>query len=253
MTPEEREALLNTPAFGKGSEEIKEEPKEVTESEEEVKEEEAPAQSEEESKVPYSRFKKFHDEATQLREELAELRRKVEYKSEVPQPEEEIPDTWLQLYGDSDISREAWKIQKKQNEEIFERARNEAIEAVRSQQKQEADRVKTNMEILENEFETLSDFVGREVTAKEQEALLDIVDYYTPKDKEGNYAGSILSLEKAWEIYELKQGAIKAPKKTARDNIALMLGSQNQGDPNLQAERDKNFNPLDWNAWKGRL
>lgn len=249
MTEEERQKLLDTPAYGEGSEEGV-----VTKPEGEVTEEEAPAESVEESKVPYSRFKKFHDEATQLRTEVEELRRQVtSYQPRQEEPEVEVPERWIRLYGDSDASKEAWREQQRLNEETITRAREEAIEAVRAEKYQEAERIENNIATIDEEFELLSDYLGRTITEKEQEAILDIVDDYTPKDQEGNYAGAIMPLEKAYEIYELKQQASTAPKKIARDSVASLSGSQSQGQSDAKAEQDKSFNPFDWDAAKKRL
>ncbi len=49
------------------------------------------------------------------------------------------------------------------------------------------------------------------------------------------------------EIYELKNEAKKAPKKQSRDNVAALSSSQTQGEPTIEAEKDKNFNPS-WGA-----
>ena len=42
------------------------------------------------------------------------------------------------------------------------------------------------------------------MTEEEEIAILEIVDEYTPKDKDGDYLVSLLPFEYAWEIYENK-------------------------------------------------
>jgi len=254
----------NAPAFGneaqviekkeapETSEEVKEEVKE--EIKEETPKEEVPVTPlvEEENKVPYSRFKKFHDEATDLRQTVADLEAKFEAKQEVSnQPE--VPSFWVKLYGDSPEAKEAWKIQSEQNQELVKHAKEEALEAVRNERHEETERVGENVEMIDNHFEALGDFVGRKVTDKEQSSILDIVDEYTPKDKDGNYAGQMLPFDKAWEVYEFRNNASKAPKKTSRDSVASLSGTQTQGQPSDKAEQDKNFNPLDWNSWRNKI
>lgn len=256
MTIDKDKIDLNAPAFGEGAQKIEvptdeavaepvEEPKvEVKETEE---------TSEEESKVPYSRFKKFHDRAAEAEAEAEKWKAKalaLETKPETVSTD--IPSYWVKLYGDSPESQEAWKIQSEQNEVLKREAREQAVEAVRNERFEEAKRTEQKVEVIDQNLDTLSAFVGRDLTDKEQEAVLDIVDDYTPKGGDGNYLGAMLPFEKAWEIYELKQQASKAPKTKARDQVASLSGTQTQGEPVI-TEKDKNFNPLDWNAYQRRI
>jgi hypothetical protein len=219
----------------------------------EVKEEVPEEASAEESKVPYSRFKKFHDEALRLRQETEEWRAKAEAIKPEEKPVSNVPEFWKELYGDSEASQRAWTIQSKQNEELISKARTEAIEAVRNERVQEAQRTEKNLETLDDHLEQVSAVAGRDLTEKEESTVLDIIDDYTPKDADGNYAGPMLSPDKAWEIYELKQQALKAPKVQARDAVASLSNAQSNGDPNVQTEKNKSFNPLDWGSYKNRL
>lgn len=257
MTIEKDKIDLNAPAFGPGSqnlEEAKPTAEAVVEPVEVKKEEVSVESSEEESKVPYSRFKKFHDRAIDAEREAAEWRAKAE--SIKPEPvstsNADLPEFWKELYGDSEASQKAWKIQSEQNALLKEEARREAVEAVRNERFEESKRTDQNVEKLDENFEDLSALVGRDLTDKEQSDVLDIVDEYTPKDEYGNYLGVILPFEKAWEIYGLKAQASKAPKAQARDQVASLSGAQSQGET-IITEKDKNFNPLDWNAWRTRI
>ncbi len=66
-------------------------------------------------------------------------------------------------------------------------------------------RVEKNIDKINDNFEELSENIGRELTEYEQSAVLDIVDKYTPKDDKGNYAVSLLPFDYAWEIYEAER------------------------------------------------
>ena len=258
---------LNAPAFGPGSQLIEDEAEkeETINSEEEIvveetpevtpEEEEVPAEplEEEESKVPYSRFKKFHDEATDLRQKVADYEARFENREPMSPQESDVPTFWTDLYGESDAATKAWRVQEKQNQSLIEDAREQAIEAVRNERTEEANAINSNMESLDNQIESLSDFVGRKLTGKEESSILDIVDEYTPKDENGNYAGQTIPMDKAWEIYELKNSASKAPKKASRDSVASLSAKQTDGQPNSKNEQDTNFDPLNWNAYKNRI
>jgi len=246
---------MNAPGFGPGSQKVEpQEAPEVAEVKPVETSVEAPAEVAEatESKVPYSRFKKFHDEALELRQKVADIEARMDQEPE-SKTESEMPAFWVELYGDSDASKKAWKIQSEQNEALIAQAQEKAIEAVRNERYQEAERVETNVSYLDDQIDTLSAKVGRDLTDKEQSDILDIIDEYTPKDEEGNYAGDIIPMDKAWEIYELKNQVAKAPKQASRDSIASLSGTATQGSSSQREEQDKAFNPLDWNAWKRRI
>lgn len=242
---------LNAPAFGPGSQNIETETEEAEAQPVKVeKEEETEETSEEESKVPYSRFKKFHDEAKSAREEAEFWKKEAESNKKETVTTEEVPEFWKELYGDSEASQKAWRIQEKANDSLIERSRREAIEAVRNERYEESKQVEENVDKIDSNFDNLSDTLGRELTEKEQSTLLDIVDDYTPKDGDGNYIGEIMPFNKAWEIYELKQQAGKLSKAKSRDSIASLSNTQSQGDPAVIEEKNKQFNPLDWNSYK---
>lgn len=258
-----KEVDLNAPAFGPEAMKADGTPKETVEPSVEEPKEEIEKESEvvepsvEENKVPYSRFKKYHDLAKEAQEEAlmwksqAEALRQI--REEKVESTNDLPDYWVEMYGDSEASKKAWGIQQRQNEQLKKEALEAAISAVREERESESARIEENVMTIDQNMEVLSEYVGRELTDKEQSALLDIVDEYTPKDDDGNYLGSILSFDKAWEIYELKNQAQSAPKKQARDSVAGLSGSKSQGETSITADKSKDFNPLDWNAWKKRV
>lgn len=263
MTPEEmRKIDLNAPAFGPKAQKVGEET--TTESGEEVVKEEKPeVNSEEETMVKYSRFKKFHDEAKQYQQEAEYWRRQAETsrpereESQSQNPLAEAKRLWIETYGEDANSMKGWDNQIKINQafkqEAVESAREEARNTSRNERYEEVQRTQENISVIDNDLEALQDYVGRPITEREEEAILDIVDEFTPKDGYGNYSGALLPMDRAWEIYELKQGASGSTRRSSRDSIASMSGSQSQGDPAVQSEKDKNFEPRDWDAYKRRL
>lgn len=260
------EVDLTKPAFGPGSQKINEEPAKETPvleslpKEEKVEEPVAePVKSddetEEEQKVPYSRFKKFHDRALEAEREAQEWRAKAESITSRPEAKEaqgDIPSYWVELYGDSEQSKRAWGIQQEANNRLIQEAQQKAVEAVKSERFQEEERVSKNEEAIDAEIDALATYAGRPLTQHEQSQILDIVDEFTPKDDKGNYLGATIPFEKAWDIYELKSQASKAPKAEARNKVAALTGSPTSGEPSSD-EKDKNFNPLDWSAYKKRI
>ena len=58
-----------------------------------------------------------------------------------------------------------------------------------------------NVAEIDENMENLVAYIGRDLTEYEECRILEIVDEYTPKDKDGNYSEDLFSFEKAWRIY----------------------------------------------------
>lgn len=262
---------LNKPAFGEGSQTLKEfetKPEEtsVEVTKPEIKEEVSEEETETpvgENKVAYSRFKTIHQRALDAEAEAEHWRLKAEEIeqtrsrfSESRTESTEMPREWEALYGNSEASQKAWGIQLKREQDIERRAFEAGQRGAQELKKIETQRVNENLSTINENFEDLSALVGRDLTEKEETAILDIVDNYTAKDNDGNYLGAMMPFDKAWEVYELKQNSGKTVQRKSRDAVASLSGTNSQGATevdSVQGEKDKNFNPLDWKAWKRRI
>jgi len=69
-----------------------------------------------------------------------------------------------------------------------------------------------NVAEIDKNLDALAKHIGRTLTDEEQEAVLDIVDEFMPKNEDGNYFWPLISFEKAWEVYELRNQANKKVK-----------------------------------------
>ena len=258
---------LNAPAFGQGSQKLEDLMNEASkansvEEKEEVKveekEEEEIVEPVGETKVPYSRFKNVNEarreaeaEAEKWRARAEELEQ-IKYKPRGEDPSE-MPASWVKLYGDSEASKEAWAVQEQREMEIERRAYEAGQRGAQELKQVEQQRLNENLSVIDENFEDLTAIIGRDLTEKEQSAILDIVDTYTAKDSEGNYAGQVMPFDKAWDIYELKQNSGKVAQRKSRDNVASLSGTNTQGEPDIKEEQNKNFNPLNWGAWRNRV
>lgn len=256
---------LTKPAFGSEAQTLSsltEEPKETSVEEpkqnSEIEATEEETESSVENKVPYSRFKNIHNRALEaeaeaekwrLRAEEIEQSRTTRYDADEP---EQMPSDWKELYGDSEASQKAWAVQQRREAAIERRAYEAGQRGAEELEVRQAERINTNIASIDENFEDLSAYVGRNLTAKEQSAVLDIVDDFTPKDETGRYAGPLISFDKAWELYELKQGSANAAKRQSRDNVASLTGTSSQGSTEVKAD-DEAWNPLERGTWKKRL
>jgi hypothetical protein len=250
---------LNAPAFGSGAQRLEDvnQTEPSVEVEQETIEQE-PVESVEETKVPYSRFKNIHEakktaeaEADYWRAKAEELEQTRSYRTE---EEPDMPSYWVTLYGDSDASQKAWKIQQQREDELEQRAYEAGQRGAQELETKQREKINSNLNTIDDHFDNLYDFVGRELTAKEQSAILDIVDDYTAKDENGNYQGALMPFDKAWEIYELKNNSTKSATRQSRDTVAALSGTSSQGNTTAQTEeQNKNWNPLARGSWRARL
>lgn len=258
---------LDTPAFG--SEGASEAPTDVSQTQRELgSDEEEVASStekpvvEEEQKVPYSRFSSALNRAKEAEIEAAEARARYEEltrsRQEVTRVTEEptgdLPTYWVKLYGDSEPSKEAYKYELQRQEAIEERAEQRALQAMEQRQETESRALSQNESTIDSRIEDLSSELGRDLTPDEESSLLDIVDEYTPKNSDGSYlGGDTIPFDKAWEIYELKQASKGQATKKSRNAVANIVNSKTDGEPTGKTDNNKNFNPMDWNAYKKRI
>lgn len=224
-----------------------------------------------EQKVPYSRFstalsraKEAEREAEEARRHAMELEERLrtrEYQpSYAPQGEQGVeiykgvlPGSWIRLYGDSDASREAYSLELIRQREIEERAERRAIEAYERRSTEERQALSSNERLIDDRLEDLSALLGRDLTEKEESAVLDIVDEYTPKDEYGNYAGDTIPFEKAWEIYEMRNEHVAQAAKKSRSNATAATSTRTEGEPTGREKNYENWNPQDWNAYRRRI
>lgn len=224
---------------------------EVTE-ESEGEEPETPAEDTEEQKVPYSRFKKKVDEIGEyaskiqfLEERLADLENN---RKESATEDIEVPEEWTKLYGDSDVAKEAFKIQAKREEQIAEKVIREALERIENKQKEEIERITENEEIIDESLSNLSEQLGKKFSKKEEEDILTIVDEFSPVGQDGKYL-SMLPFDKAYEIYTLRQSKKGAATKQARTAIADLTRDSTNSEPDNSTSQYK----PSWDNWRDQL
>jgi hypothetical protein len=209
--------------------------------------------SEEESKVPYKRFKKFHDAALEAEKEAAYWRGIAEGRENQPTKveAEEVPQDWLDTYGDTPVAKRLWKLDQERREELYRTAQEKALEALRAERENESQALESNLETIDEHLESVSEVAGRPLSEKEESELLDAIDFLTPKNRDGSYAGPLAPAEAAWAYVQATQGAAQGTRKVERNAVAGLSNAGSQGEPSsdARAERNKNFNPLDWNSW----
>jgi hypothetical protein len=223
------------------NEETKEDPEESAESVEEV--------DEDGQKVPYSRFKAKVDRVKEAEAQIQFLEEELEKSrnSRQESEKEEITpdDAWIKLYGDSDAAKEAYKIQLQRDAAIEERAIEKAIDRISRRESEEIERLSENESIIDENLNKLQEKLGKKLTSKQEEEILSIVDELSPVGEDGKYLGMI-SFDKAYEIYSLKNSSKNAPTNRARQDIAELTSGNSEG----EIDSTVHANKKGWDSWR---
>lgn len=209
--------------------------------------------SEEEQRVPYSRFRSKIEELerrdsiiSELEERLANLEsQRAESK---PLEELDVPKEWVELYGDSDVSKRAYKIQMQRETRLQEEAVQKALERFKEESYMEQASVAQNEEIINDELSILEEKIGRRISPEMEEELLAIVDEFSPVGDDGKYL-SLFPFGKAYEIYQLRNLATRQKMNSARNRVADLTGNTSEG----ETESSESSFKRGWDNWREAL
>jgi hypothetical protein len=202
-------------------------------------------------RIPYSRFKsvvserdEFRSQVSNLNERLAEL----EKSRQTPTEDLDVPQEWVELYGDGDASKKAWAIQLRREEKLQEAAIEKAIEIIEQRETEQAQHLSQNEEIIDEKIAALEEQLGKKLTAKQEEELLSIVDEYSPVGDDGKYTG-LIDFNRAWKILEMSSHENGRATKQARREVASIVNATSEG------ETDSSSAPFErgWDNWRKAL
>jgi hypothetical protein len=221
----------------------------------------------EEQRVPYSRMKAVIDRAREAEQRAEEAEERLSRQRSEPRERSyepantgevkaysgALPSYWVGMYGDDERSRLGYSYELERQNTIREEVRREAIEAVREERTTESRVIAQNERTIDQRLEDLSSSLGRDLTEQEESALLDIVDEYTPKDQEGNYAGDLIPMDKAYEILSMKQSQGSQRSTRGRREATAATSSRTQSEAIGSDKNNSDWNPRDWNSYKKRI
>lgn len=208
------------------------------------------------ARIPYSRFESVN-EAKIRAEAKAEMleQQLIQYQNskvvETNKSDEiELPQEWVELYGDSEAAKKAYQVQIGFNERLLEQATEKAYEKLTNREREEKEAVNNNLEYIESNLLKFQEKLGRKLTEAEEDALLDIQDEFTQKDENGKYVSDLLSTDKAYEIYTLRNQTAKFAKSQARNKVVSITGASSEGDISTSSV---DFKPNVWGSWRDKI
>jgi hypothetical protein len=203
---------------------------------------------EEEARVPKSRFLTMHSRAVEAEKQLREIKaERAQQTFEPPQisTPTELPSYWIDMFGDSPASVEAFEAEQARLATIEEKAAERAFERLSNREKEEEARTNDIVSSFDQAFEELGIIQDREFTDDEQVAILDIVEQYSPKDTDGMLLRDfLLPLDKAYEIYSVRSDAKTSATRQARNGVAALTGAQSEG--SASASNQGQWQPGQW-------
>ncbi len=209
----------------------------------------------EDKKVPYSRFQSVvreRNEATErissLEERLNDLENARAEAQSTATEDIDLPPEWIKLYGDSDVAKEAFKVQVQREQQISQNAVREALRQLKAEESYEREALVENEGIVEDQLSELQESIGRKLTKKQEEDILTIVDEFSPTGEDGKYI-SLFPFDKAYEIYELRHAKAGASTRAARQGVADLTGNQSEG----EAETADTTYKRGWDNWRSAL
>lgn len=206
----------------------------------------------EEQKVPYSRFKKKLDELTETTSKVQFLEERLQQLEQSRQEESaqyvELPQEWVQLYGDSEVARQAYQVQLRREDELAENTIRKILDTLNRSQEEESMRLVENEQIIDDNLESLQESVGRKFSPKQEEEILAIVDEFSPVGEDGKYV-TLFPFDKAYEIYSLRNSQKGQSTRRARENVAGLTGNSSAGEVDAGSEPFRRG----WDHWREAL
>lgn len=208
-----------------------------------------------EEKVPKSRFRKTRDELIELRhkdelrdEQFRRLEAELENvrsSSRVSSSNGDMPAWWSERWGDSEQSKASWETYNHTMKEELRSLREDLKNEDRAERQARQEREQAVSAAFDDQLETLEDSLGKSLSDKQAAELLGIVEEYSPTDDEGNFE-SFISLDKAYEIFDLRQ---RGSRGTSKDRLSRIAATTSQGD----ATAAPSANPPQWGDWRRRI
>lgn len=212
----------------------------------------------EEEKVPKSRFLTMHQRAIEAEKALRTFeaeRANTPVEKPVIADDADLKKFYTDTFGEGELTDKLYANELARLASIEEKAAERAFERFNNMGKEQEEVINQRVASMDAAFEELGVLEGKEFTDDEQVALLDIVEKYSPKDKDGMLIGDFLMpLDQAYEIFQIQQNPATQAKREERNKVASLSGARSEGvatastDADWQPGQDRRW----WNKVSGK-
>ena len=157
--------------------------------------------------------------------------------------DDELPEWWKEAYGDTDISKQGYKNQQRVMREEMKRALQEEEAKQEAAEQERTERFQSIEQSFDDQMDELENSLGRDLTDTQKVELLNLVEDYSPTDKNGKYE-AYMSVEKAYELWSKGQG-----RDAGKQEMARIAGSQSSGGTVQQSSPER----PSWGDWRKRF
>lgn len=209
-----------------------------------------------EDNIPFHKHPRWiakQRELEEMREKLSEIetikQEFSQFKQQNTSNEPEMPEWWVESFGNDDASRNAWKKQVEHEQKLYQDWESRILEKVKTSEaqeaKQQADAVAKYEAEIENKIFALQE-KGYKFNKNE---LLKVVEEYST-DETGKFSGVLIPFEKAYQILQLKKSIPSTTDKVRQKAADLSVQNTSSGIktnnvPSLSEIREKG-----WGAWR---
>lgn len=149
----------------------------------------------------------------------------------------EIDQRWIQIYGDTPESRQAFKLYQEMVKDHTADLKAQAIKEMKAEQEAERHQQEEFESHIDNGLEDVEDEFNVDLTSntpaarKARREFLELVESLSPKDSEGNLTG-YADFNATWEIYQMKKGQAEKPDASRNKELAArsMANGKSGGD-----------------------
>lgn len=195
----------------------------------------------EEEKVPKSRFLTMHQRAVEAEKALRQFEAERETTPEPVKPiadDADLKKFYTSTFGETEIAEKLYQAELARLTAIEERVERRAYERLGEREQVEARTIEARVSSMDSAFEELSVVTGKDFSDDEQVALLDIVEKYSPKDRNGKIPEEyLMSLDDAYEIFQMQSEASK-PNRSQRNAVAALSGARSEGASSIASDAD---------------
>lgn len=201
-------------------------------------------------RIPRSRLKTLTEKAAALEREQQEMQRAYEERlaalearlQGVSQTSDELPPEWIELHGDSDVSKAAYRATRELTKKEFSAWMEEQNRERAAQEEANRERLQAIEQSFDMQMSDLEASLGRELTDTQKAEILEVVEKYSPRNpQEPDLYESYLSIDSAYEIWQNSHKPDARKIEMARIAGTVSSGAGSNTDSNMSIDQVRNW------------
>ncbi len=158
----------------------------------------------------------------------------------------EVPDRWLQIYGDTPDSKKAWELNKALFADEAKKVREETLKEIEQREQSRSDEQAKFESYIDSELESLEDEHDVDLTSdapaarKARREFLELVAELSPKDEDGSIS-AYADFDAAWKHFAKTKEKPADPDAARRREVASRSGGNGGSSEQAPPKRTPGF------------